>query len=84
MSKLIYQNLKNGKDYVVIGEATNRTNLNDGDAMVLYIPLEFNVALGFTIQARTKAEFLVKFALSEDQERDLSHINLEDYLQLKP
>jgi len=54
---MLYKNKKNGKLYGTIGTALNATNAQDGQAMILYAPLEENT-VPFV---REHAEFFEKF-----------------------
>lgn len=52
-----YRNLKNGKPYLLLGEATDCTNQRDGLRVVLYAPEDRPDFLC----VREKQEFLAKF-----------------------
>lgn len=56
-----YENIKNGKRYTVLDYATNATNAQDGERMVIYTLTETEHYPTRTLYVRTTEEFLLKF-----------------------
>ena len=56
-----YENLKNGRRYSVLDYATNATNAQDGDSMVIYVLTETAHYPTRTLYVRNSEEFLQKF-----------------------
>lgn len=56
----IWRSNKNGRQYVVLSSATNCTNEQDGQSMVLYVVLERNI--DEELYVRLRSEFLEKFS----------------------
>ena len=56
-----YENIKNGKRYSVLDYATNATNSQDGESMVIYTLTETAHYPTRTIYVRNYDEFLHKF-----------------------
>ena len=56
-----YENIKTGKRYSVLDYATNATNAQDGDSMVIYTLTETAHYPTHTLYVRNSEEFLQKF-----------------------